>query len=224
MTVVVYPGDALGLHLSYDAFFDDATAERLLADFKRLLAIGEHADGPFASCRWSTPPSASTCCRRAITDRDYPLADGYVRLFEAQHDAQHDAPGAGGGMPRSARWTYRELETRANRLGHALRAAEVDQPVALLAERSLALLGMMLGSASRPVQPICRWTRNCPPGVCSICCNWGKCPCWWPARRVAEGPCLAGAISPGATAAPGGVGGRAGPGLLQRAAGGLHRA
>ncbi|NNA07928.1 non-ribosomal peptide synthase/polyketide synthase [Pseudomonas lundensis] len=148
MTVVVYPGDALGLHLSYDTrFFDDATAERLLADFKRLLlAIGEHADGPFAEL-----PVVDAAEREHLlqagnhTDRDYPLADGYVRLFEAQHDAHPEQVVA---TCLDQRWTYRELETRANRLGHALRAAGVgvDQPVALLAERSLALLGMMLGS------------------------------------------------------------------------------
>ena len=148
MTVVVYPGDALGLHLSYDKrFFDDATAERLLADFKRLLlAIGEHADGLFADL-----PVVDAGEREHVlqagnqTARDYPLAHGYVRLFEAQCAAHPQQVVA---TCLDQRWTYRDLDTRANRLGHALVEAgvRVDQPVALLAERSLELLGMMLGS------------------------------------------------------------------------------
>ncbi|MEN1606977.1 condensation domain-containing protein, partial [Pseudomonas aeruginosa] len=36
LTVVVYPGDDLGLHLSYDErYFDEETVDRLLTDFKR---------------------------------------------------------------------------------------------------------------------------------------------------------------------------------------------
>ncbi|MBW0235826.1 non-ribosomal peptide synthase/polyketide synthase [Pseudomonas sp. D1HM] len=148
MTVVVYPGDALGLHLSYDQrFFDDATAERLLADFKRLLlAIEQHADGHFADL-----PVVAEAEREHLlqagnqTARDYPLNQGYVRLFEAQLAAHPEQIVA---TCLDRHWTYRDLDTRANRLGHGLRAAGVgiDQPVALLAERSLELLGMMLGS------------------------------------------------------------------------------
>ena len=42
LTVVVYPGDDLGLHLSYDErYFDEETVDRLLTDFKRLLGYGE---------------------------------------------------------------------------------------------------------------------------------------------------------------------------------------
>ncbi len=38
MTVVVYPGEALGLHLSYDQrWFDQSTVQQLLADFNYLL-------------------------------------------------------------------------------------------------------------------------------------------------------------------------------------------
>ena len=148
MTVVVYPGDALGLHLSYDKrFFDQATAEQLLADFKRLLlAIGEQAQGNFADL-----PVVEATEREQLlqagnhTAHAYPLADGYVRLFEAQCAARPDQVVA---TCLDQRWTYRELDRRANRLGHGLIAAGVgiDQPVALLAERSLELLGMMLGS------------------------------------------------------------------------------
>ena len=148
MTVVVYPGDALGLHLSYDQrFFDEATVERLLADFKRLLlSIGEHAEGNVADLPWLAATERDHVLQAGNqTTRDYPLAQGYVRLFEAQVAAQPEQVVA---TCLEQRWTYRDLDRRANRLGHALLAAGVssDQPVALLADRSLALLGMMLGS------------------------------------------------------------------------------
>ncbi|KMN22091.1 non-ribosomal peptide synthase/polyketide synthase [Pseudomonas helleri] len=148
MTVVVYPGDALGLHLSYDKrFFDEATVERLLADFKRfLLAIGEHAEGNVADLPLVEAGERAQLLQAGNqTARDYPLAQGYVRLFEAQLAAHPEQVVA---TCLDQRWTYQTLDQRANRLGHALLAAgvTVDQPVALLAERSLELLGMMLGT------------------------------------------------------------------------------
>ena len=148
MTVVVYPGDALGLHLSYDKrFFDEATVERLLADFKRLLlAIGEHAEGNVADLPLVEAGERAQLLQAGNqTARDYPLAQGYVRLFEAQLAAHPEQVVA---TCLDQRWTYQALDQRANRLGHALLAAgvTVDQPVALLAERSLELLGMMLGT------------------------------------------------------------------------------
>ncbi|WP_282363322.1 non-ribosomal peptide synthase/polyketide synthase [Pseudomonas sp. PS01297] len=148
MTVVVYPGDALGLHLSYDKrFFDEATVERLLADFKRLLlAIGEHAEGNVADLPLVEADERAQLLQAGNqTVRDYPLAQAYVRLFEAQLAAHPEQVVA---TCLDQRWTYQMLDQRANRLGHALVAAgvTVDQPVALLAERSLELLGMMLGT------------------------------------------------------------------------------
>ena len=74
---------ALGLHLSYDKrFFDEATVERLLADFKRLLlAIGEHADGNVADLSLVEADERAQLLQAGNqTARDYPLAQGYVRL------------------------------------------------------------------------------------------------------------------------------------------------
>ncbi|MCY1271539.1 Linear gramicidin synthase subunit B [compost metagenome] len=148
LTVVVYPGDALGLHLSYDQrYFDEATIDRLLADFKRLLlAIGEGFLGDFADL-----PLVADAERRELleagnrTERAYPLEQGYVRLFEAQVALQPERVVA---TCLDQAWTYRQLDEQANRIAHGLIAAGVaiDQPVALLAERSLELLGMMVGT------------------------------------------------------------------------------
>ncbi|QEY62655.1 amino acid adenylation domain-containing protein [Metapseudomonas lalkuanensis] len=148
LTVVVYPGDALGLHLSYDQrYFDEPTIDRLLADFKRLLlAIGDGFLGDFADL----PLVAAAECRELLeagnrTERAYPLEQGYVRLFEAQVTAQPEQVVA---TCLDQRWSYRQLDEQANRIAHGLIAAgvRIDQPVALLAERGLELLGMMVGT------------------------------------------------------------------------------
>ncbi|MDR6232875.1 non-ribosomal peptide synthase/polyketide synthase [Pseudomonas oryzihabitans] len=148
LTVVCYPGDDLGLHLSYDRrYFDAATIERLLADFRRLLlAVAAGIEGRFAELALEDPTERQflleTCNASA---RDYPLEQSYVQLFEARVAAHPQRIAAQCG-PRSL--SYAELNAQANRLGHRLRAVGVgfDDPVALLAERDLPLLGMMVGS------------------------------------------------------------------------------
>ncbi|WP_313053299.1 amino acid adenylation domain-containing protein, partial [Pseudomonas lopnurensis] len=148
LTVVCYPGDELGLHLSFDRrYFDEATVERLLGDFKRLLLA--LVDG-FHGMLDELPLLAAGEREFLIQDcnrsaRDYPLEQGYVRLFEARV-AEH--PERIAARCLDAQWSYAELNARANRLGHALLAAGVkaERPVALFAERGLALLGMMIGS------------------------------------------------------------------------------
>ncbi|MDT4812896.1 Linear gramicidin synthase subunit B [compost metagenome] len=148
LTVVCYPGDELGLHLSYDQrYFEAETIERLLGEFKRLLlalADGFHGDlGELPLLGADEREFLLDGCNRSA--RDYPLEQGYARLFEARV-AEH--PERIAASCQGERWSYAELNRRANRLGHALRAAGAgfDQPVALLAERGLDLLGMMVGS------------------------------------------------------------------------------
>jgi amino acid adenylation domain-containing protein len=79
------------------------------------------------------------------SEHAYPLERSYIELFEAQVSAHPQRIAA---SCLDQQWTYDELNRRSNGLGHALIAAGVglDQPVALLAERSLDLLGMIIGS------------------------------------------------------------------------------
>ncbi|MBH3428630.1 non-ribosomal peptide synthetase [Pseudomonas alkylphenolica] len=148
LTAVCYPGDDLGLHLSFDQrYFDTATVERLLAEFKRLLlALVEGFQGDM-----STLPLLGEQERRFLledcnrSERDYPLEQSYLQLFEARV-AAHPQRIVARCLEQSL--GYEALNQQANRLGHALIAAgvAVDQPVALLAERDLSLLGMIVGS------------------------------------------------------------------------------
>ncbi|MBK4998721.1 amino acid adenylation domain-containing protein [Pseudomonas sp. S31] len=148
LTVVCYPGDDLGLHLSYDRrFFEPATIERLLGDFQRLLLA--LADG-FEQDLDALPLLADDEREFVLQDcnqstREYPLEQGYVPLFEARVAAHPERIAA---ACLGEQWRYAELDRYANRLGHALLAAglQPDVPVALLAERGLPLLGMIVGS------------------------------------------------------------------------------
>ena len=148
LTVVIYPGDELGLHLSYDQrFFDEATVDRLLRDMKVALdALVSGFNGEFTALQLMSEDDRYQlleACNRTV--RSYPLEQGYVRLFEASV-ARHAERTAASCLGQS--WSYAELNRLANRAGHALVAAgaQVDQPVALLAERDLPLLGMIVGS------------------------------------------------------------------------------
>ncbi|QJI28299.1 non-ribosomal peptide synthetase [Pseudomonas sp. ADAK18] len=148
LTAVCYPGDDLGLHLSYDQrYFDETTVQGMLGEFKRLLLAlvqgfhGDMADLPLIG-EQEREFLVEGCNQ---SEHDYPLEQSYIELFEAQV-AQHPQRIAASCLDQ--RWTYTELNRRSNRLGHALIAAGVglDQPVALLAERNLDLLGMIIGS------------------------------------------------------------------------------
>ncbi|MGC8100977.1 amino acid adenylation domain-containing protein [Metapseudomonas otitidis] len=148
MTVVIYPGDALGLHLSYDRrWFDETTVSQLLGDFKRLLlALGEHLEARFDALPLLGPDEREHLLHTFNqSDRDYPLDGGYPRLFEAQA-AQHPQRIAASCQGES--WSYAQLDALGNRMAQALLEAGVqpDQSVALLAERGLPLLGMILGT------------------------------------------------------------------------------
>ncbi|WP_285420565.1 non-ribosomal peptide synthetase [Pseudomonas sp. efr-133-TYG-5] len=148
LTAVCYPGDDLGLHLSYDQrYFDESTIERMLGEFKRLLLAlvdgfhGDMADLPLLG--HEEQDFLLHGCNQS--EHDYPLQQSYVELFEAQV-AQHPQRIAASCLDQQL--SYEQLNRNANRLGHALVAAGVqrDQPVALLGERNLDLLGMIIGS------------------------------------------------------------------------------
>ncbi|MEJ5282917.1 non-ribosomal peptide synthetase [Pseudomonas sp. MYb541] len=148
LTAVCYPGDDLGLHLSYDQrYFDETTVQGMLGEFKRLLLAlvqgfhGDMADLPLIG-EQEREFLVEGCNQ---SEHVYPLERGYIELFEEQVAAHPQRIAA---SCLDQQWSYDELNRRSNGLGHALIAAGVglDQPVALLAERNLDLLGMIIGS------------------------------------------------------------------------------
>ncbi|WP_283776236.1 non-ribosomal peptide synthetase [Pseudomonas syringae] len=148
LTAVCYPGDDLGLHLSYDQrYFDESTVQSMLSEFKRLLlALVESFHGDMAELALVSEQERAFLidgCNQS--DHAYPLDKSYVELFEAQV-AAHPERIAVSCLERQL--SYAALNIASNRLGHALIEAGVgfDQPVAVLAERGLELLGMIIGS------------------------------------------------------------------------------
>jgi len=148
LTAVCYPGDDLGLHLSYDQrYFDETTVQGMLGEFKRLLLAlvqgfhGDMADLPLIGEQ--EHEFLVHGCNQS--EHAYPLERSYIELFEEQVAAHPQRIAA---SCLDLQWTYEELNRRSNGLGHALIEAGVglDQPVALLAERNLDLLGMIIGS------------------------------------------------------------------------------
>ncbi|MDF5813195.1 hypothetical protein P4118_21450 [Pseudomonas aeruginosa] len=75
LTVVCYPGDDLGLHLSYDQrYFEAPTVERLLGEFSAclLLALADGFPANWRPCRCSARTSVTLldgCNRSAATTR-----------------------------------------------------------------------------------------------------------------------------------------------------------
>ncbi|MFK5733605.1 amino acid adenylation domain-containing protein [Pseudomonas urmiensis] len=142
ITVVVYPGEVLGLHLSYDQrLFDGDTIAVLLADFQALLlALSEQLDADFHQVAARLQEQAR------VTPEALPqaLQQGYARLFDATVARVPQLPAA---RCSGRQWSYEELDVQASRLALRLQAAGVgaDGLVAVLGERDLSLLGMIVG-------------------------------------------------------------------------------
>ncbi|TFY88820.1 amino acid adenylation domain-containing protein [Pseudomonas kairouanensis] len=141
ITVVVYPGEVLGLHLSYDQrLFEAATIDALLADFQAtLLTLAEGLDQPFHQL-----PALN---QGMGEDDQLPaaLSQGYARLFAASA-MEHRQRVAASSQGRS--WRYEELDRQTTQLAQALQARgiEADGLVAVLGERDLPLLGMVVAT------------------------------------------------------------------------------
>ncbi|UXY50548.1 amino acid adenylation domain-containing protein [Pseudomonas tohonis] len=147
ITAVIYPGEQMGLHLSYDTrYFDRATMDAMLARFRGfLVALAHGLEGPVEPLLDAGADDPEQVLRHNRTQVGHDLSTGYVAQFEARVD-RHPERIAASCEARS--WTYRELDGHANRLGNRLVEAAVvpDQAVALLADRDLELLGMMIGT------------------------------------------------------------------------------
>lgn len=148
LTVVLYPGDRLGIRLSYDRQrFARDCIERMLGHLVQLLSdMLERPQAPLQSLDMLPDQER----RLLLTDwnqtgADFPLDRTYAALFAVCVAAHPERIAAVCG---SERLTYAELDRRANRIAQALLQAGAgpDTLVALAAERGLALLTMMIAT------------------------------------------------------------------------------
>ena len=143
----------------YDAdLFDGSTVDRWTGHFLALLeaATGD-PDRPVADLPLLTPEERDRLDAWNATAFARPADARVHRLFEVQADARPDAVALEGEF---GSWTYAELDRRANRLAHRLRALGVgpEVRVGLLVDRSPAaavgILGVLkAGGAYVPVDP-----------------------------------------------------------------------
>jgi len=149
--------------------FERATITRLAVHYLTLLeSIVAEPDGRISSLRLLTS-RATSCCRVNATTT--PISRSVVNdLFEDQADASPDATAL---VFEGTELTYRELDRRANRLAHHLRAAGVgsESPVGVLMDRSIETIVVLLGilKAAAPMfRSTWRRRRNAWPSCCSI--------------------------------------------------------
>ncbi len=148
MTVVLYPGDRLGIRLSYDSQrFSSDTVQRMLGHLVQLLSsMLDAPEAPLGSLHMLPPAEREQLQvdwnRSAV---DFPLSQGYAALFA---DQVRRRPQQIAAVHQHETLTYAELDRRANAVAHALQAAGAgpESLVALFAERGLALLTLMIGT------------------------------------------------------------------------------
>ncbi|WP_431495056.1 non-ribosomal peptide synthase/polyketide synthase [Pseudomonas brassicacearum] len=159
LTVVILPGEQLGIRVSYDRErFEAATVQRLLGHIaslvRNMLAAPE---APLVSFELLAAEERQQLLGEwARNPHDFPLDQSYAELFAAQVAQRGEQIAA---TCDGESLTYAELDLRSTRLAHALREAGAaeDQLVALVAPRGLALLSMMLavfkaGAAMLPLE------------------------------------------------------------------------
>ncbi len=126
--------------------FDGATISRLLGHFRQLLdEIVTDPERPIGRL-----PMLTKAERHQLlvewnqTEADYPRDKCIHELFEAQAERE---PGATALVFGTERWTYRELNRRANQVAHYLRSLGIgpDIPVGIAMERSADMVVVMLG-------------------------------------------------------------------------------
>jgi non-ribosomal peptide synthetase component F len=147
MTVVGYPGESMGVRLSYDRrLFERADVARMLDHLKRLLEA--MAASPEAAIQ-DLPMLDDAERQRLLVewngrDGSEPAAADFSTRFEAQVRRTSEAVAVECGDDRL---TYDELNRSANRIAHGLRRRGVgtDSIVALLDDRGPALLSMIVG-------------------------------------------------------------------------------
>ncbi len=150
LTVSAVPGEDMALAIEYDtARFDGATVHRMLSHFRNLLA-GMAAAPLDAGRRLADLPLLSAAERHQLLIGWSGLADdrGTERCLHEPFEAQAErTPWATAAVHAGEELSYGELDRRANRLAHRLRALGVgpEVPVGVCVERSLAMLVAIFG-------------------------------------------------------------------------------
>ncbi|MFC0210898.1 non-ribosomal peptide synthase/polyketide synthase [Paenibacillus chartarius] len=158
--VIVVPGEELEIQLEYNAnVYDKAGMERIRGHLVRIMEqIAENADIRVSELELLTADEREQITELFNgTDADYPREMTIHQLFEEQAER---TPNQAAVEYEGRVLTYRELNERANRLTHTLRAEGVqsEQLVGIMAERSIEMVVGILailkaGGAYVPIDP-----------------------------------------------------------------------
>nr|WP_277344895.1 non-ribosomal peptide synthetase [Paenibacillus thiaminolyticus] len=141
------------------SLYEEETIERMAGHFKQVLdTILSDPNRKLSSIEIISPEEKAQILETFNdTSADYPRDKTIHQLVEEQAERTPDRAAV---VYEGSQLTYRELNTKANRLARTLRAEGVrpDQPVGLLAERSLEMIVGMLaimkaGGAYVPMDP-----------------------------------------------------------------------
>ncbi|BFH13822.1 hypothetical protein J6TS7_53130 [Paenibacillus dendritiformis] len=141
------------------SLYKEETIERMAAHFQQVLdIILSDPQRKLSSIEIISPEEKAQILETFNdTAADYPRGKTIHQLVEEQAERTPDRTAV---VYEGSQLTYRELNTKANRLARTLRAEGVrpDQPVGLLAERSLEMIVGMLailkaGGAYVPIDP-----------------------------------------------------------------------
>ncbi|HEX5657690.1 MAG TPA: amino acid adenylation domain-containing protein [Polyangiales bacterium] len=159
LTVMGWPDQELGLKISYDSgCVAPAAAERLLQHLHSLLThMARNSEARIGELLALTEPEREQALVTWNPTPEPPAFASFASLFQAQVAR---SPRAIAARCADESLSYLELNRRANRVAHALRERGVglDDRVALVAERGLDLLTMIvatlkLGAAYVPIEP-----------------------------------------------------------------------
>ena len=149
LTLTVEETDGvLGGNLEYKTeLFDASTISRMVEHFQILLqSIAGNPDQRLSKLSILPEDEYGLVVHtwNNSSARDYPTSDGIHYLFESQVERTPDAIAV---RCEGRQLTYRELNSRANRVAHRLRASGVgaDSRVGILMERSLDMIAGLLG-------------------------------------------------------------------------------
>ncbi|WP_127490417.1 non-ribosomal peptide synthetase, partial [Paenibacillus ehimensis] len=157
---IVIPGERITIRFGYNAMaFDEAGIRQIAGHVARVLEqVAAAPQIRVDELEWVTEAERAQIVERFnATAADYPRDETVHGLFEAQAERTPEQVAV---VFEDERLTYRELNERANRLAHTLRANGVqpDQPVGIMVERSLEMIvgifGILkAGGAYMPIDP-----------------------------------------------------------------------
>ncbi|MFD3823260.1 amino acid adenylation domain-containing protein, partial [Streptomyces sp. NPDC058625] len=147
LSLTATPGERLALTLHYDTRrFEAAAVERTAGHLRRVLAeLAGRPDARTGELALLAPEEFARLVHE-WNDTDTPYSDDLRihELFERQAGRAPDAPAL---LFQDERWTYRQVNERANQVAHRLRSLGVGRgdQVAILTERCAEMIPALLG-------------------------------------------------------------------------------